>query len=201
MAALSGDEVDVGLYLSGEPECMTDWVMAETPSFGKVVKVIVHLTGTAGVSAEALMYRGLLACLLIDTLEASGLRCEVWGLPKCSADNGGDDPKYLAQVLLKPADEPVELDRLAFMLAHPAVFRRFGFRLMEQEPEGSWAYEESTDGYGVSVPLPEAERRAEDGILYIGGEHLSYSSDAAVIKAAQDIAKQYLVLDEEGAAA
>jgi hypothetical protein len=36
-----------------------------------------------------------------------------------------------ANVCVKRAGEPVDLDRLAYAVAHPAFFRRLGFRFME----------------------------------------------------------------------
>ena len=78
--AMAGDEVDVGLYLSGEPECMIEYQPEIIPSFGKVARIIVNLTSSANVKAETYFQRGAAASLLVDALESCGIRCEVWGV-------------------------------------------------------------------------------------------------------------------------
>ena len=192
--SLSGDEVDVGLHLTGEPECMLDWQIEETPSFGKVVKLVVSLVGNCGISSDALRRRGMFACLLVDMLEACGLRCEVWAVVKCCSDDD-DRIRFLTEVCVKQSDEPVELDRLAFMLGHPSVFRRFGFRMMEQQPKGSWGFDQTKYGYGCSVAYPEHLRSEEDGVLYIGGEH-SHQTDEQVIEDAKRLALKWTGSEE-----
>ena len=183
--ALAGDEVDIGTYLSGEPECMVDWETVETPSFGKVVKVLVHLTANCNVSADAMFRRGALAFLIIDTLESYGLRCEVWGVVKCSNISArAAEPNYFAQVCIRDADQPCEPDRLAFMLAHPAVFRRFGFKLMELDPD----YQNSD--YGTTKNVPE-RMRGED-VVYLGPSHLAFNTDEQVLEAAKEMAAEYI---------
>lgn len=196
--AVSGDEVDVGLYLSGEPECMHDYEMLETPSFGKVAKIIVNLSASWQVSAETMFQRGAAAVLLIDALEQSGIRCEVWALPKCSSNKGESVKRgsrkesLVVHVCVKQADDPVELDRLAFMLAHPAAFRRLGFRMMEQEPAKSWAGRNTHTGYGCTMELPK-EERSEAGTIYFGGQFLGrLSSEAAMVAEVQKVLGEFL---------
>jgi hypothetical protein len=203
LAALSGDEVDVGLYLSSEPECMTDWTMVEAPSFGKVVKIIVNLSASAGCGAETLFRRGAAAVLLVDALESVGIRCEVWALPKSvskdgdSVEKGSRKSAMVAHVLVKAADDPVELDRLAFMLAHPAVLRRLGFRLMEQQPENSWSWSKTHGGYGCPMQLPESERSEDDGVIYFGAQFMGWHTEKEMVQAVQALLDKFL----EGATA
>ena len=192
MAALAGDEVDVGLYLSGEPECMTDWTMAETPSFGKVAKIVVNCSASCGVSTELMFRRGAAAVLLVDALESCGIRCEVWVLPWCSGE-GERKPVHFCEVLAKQADDPVELDRLAYMLAHPVVMRRLGFRLMEQEKPDSWAGKETHGGYGFPSEVPALEH--EEGTIYFGAQSLVYSNEEKMVLAVQELLNKFLKTD------
>ena len=190
--ALAGDEVDIGLYLSGEPECMIDWETRETPSFGKVVTIYCHLTGNCNVSADALFRRGSVAYLIIDALESCGIRCEVWGLPKCSKKHRKrattTDPDFLAKVLLKEADAPIEPDRMAYMLGHPAVFRRLGFRLWELDPQAKG------QSYGYTVDPPASILDNED-VIFLGSAHTNYQTDTEVVEAAKQIAAKYITED------
>jgi len=186
VASLAGDEVDVGAYLSGEPECMTDWTMVETPTYGKVVKLLVHLTANAEVTADALFRRGAMAFLIVDQLESIGIRCEVWGLTKCSV---AASQKFISQVCIKQADQQAEPDRMAFMLAHPAVFRRFGFRLMELDNRYK------INDYGRSINPPD--HYLTDDVIYLGGDYLGFNNDEEVIAGAKELAKKYLGEEEE----
>ena len=70
---VSGDEVDVGMYLTGEPECMIDYQLRLTPSYGKVAKVIVNCSASANVNSGIMFRRGAAACILIDALESAGV--------------------------------------------------------------------------------------------------------------------------------
>jgi len=189
MAALAGDEVDVGLYLSGEPECMTDWTMVETPSFGKVAKIVVNCSAAAGVSTDAMFKRGAAAVLLVDALESCGMRCEVWVIPWSSGETP-KEPSFYCEVLAKRADDPVELDRLAYMLAHPVVMRRLGFRLMEQEKPDSWGGEATHEGYGYPTEVPTLEN--EEGTIYFGAQSLVYRSEEEMVLAVQELLNKFL---------
>lgn len=69
----------------------------------------------------------------IDAVESRGHRVELLGGYPSKGVRGGD--KFFPTVTLKEANQPVEIDRLAFMLAHPANLRRLFFRLVETHGE------------------------------------------------------------------
>lgn len=190
--AEDGDEVDVERYLAGEENCMIRFVPELTPSYGKVAKIIVNLAASCGIDSDTQFRRGAAACVLIDALEGAGVRCEVWSLPfwgKAGYDLFG------ARVLIKRPDEHVEPDRMAFMLAHPAVMRRFGFRLLEQQ-EGVWG-KMSHRCYGSPEDLPKQEQE-EEGTIYFGRQYGCYGSDAGMIEEINRLLAEYLELETEG---
>ncbi len=187
---LSGDEVDVGLYLSGEPECMTDYHLQLTPSYGKVAKVILNLTASASVNAKTMAYRGTAACILIDALESAGVRCEVTLIPMSNR-------KFLSEVTVKHPDEHMEPDRMAFMLAHPATFRRFGFK--ELETHGGAVGRQTKYGYGMVTELPKEERE-QDGTIYFDGQCSGYRTEDEMIRSANNLLAKYVDADLQAAA-
>jgi hypothetical protein len=193
--AEDGDEVDVDRYLAGEENCMIQFMPELTPSYGRVAKIIVNLAASCGIDSETQFRRGAAACVLIDALEAAGVRCEVWSLPFWGM-SGGD--LFGARVLIKRPDEHVEPDRMAFMLAHSAVMRRFGFRLLEQQ-EGRWG-EMSHAFYGSPADIPLAEQN-EEGTIYFGRQYGPYGSDDGMIVEVNRLLAKYLELEEEGAVA
>ena len=185
----AGDEVELGRFLEGEPECWQDWQPEVVPTFGKVARIVVNCAASAGVSADEFFERGAAACVLADALETLGIRCEIWALPKCSEKRGHT---FEAWVPVKRADESLELDRVAFMLAHPAFMRRMGFRLLEQLSASDFRPFQS--GYGMPKEIDASEMDA-DGTIYFGRQHLGYSTPEQMQKAVDDVLAKFLGSD------
>jgi hypothetical protein len=122
-----GDSVDVGRYLSGEPECMIDHRMKIVPKQGRVIKMLVNVAASSMIDRDSMFRRGAVALRILDALEGSGYRCEV----TCGSVFRGAT-SYHASTVVKEADQPLDLDRMAFFLAHPSIERRLFFRIFEQ---------------------------------------------------------------------
>lgn len=134
---VTGDYVDIGKFLTGEPECCgSDAEYGEQLS-GRVVTIRLNACVSGGLQADAIVARGVAVLVAVDILESLGKRCEVIVSQATSTyGRGGDagsvrDLHLDANVTVKRAGEPVDLDRLAYSVAHPAFFRRLGFRFME----------------------------------------------------------------------
>jgi hypothetical protein len=123
-----GDEVDVGRYVTNEPECMMDFKVIQVPAAGRVVKIITNMGASCGLEAKSLFLRGAAAVILADVIEQAGLRSEIWIVSAATNYDHG----YDYRMLVKAADQPLELDQCAFSLASPAMFRRLMFRAFEQ---------------------------------------------------------------------
>lgn len=120
-----GDFVDVGRVLSGEPESCGSYNEYETGRFGsqRVVRLYVNLAVSAGVRAEAIFARGAVVLAAVDVLESLGLRVELWAC-KGTSRRSGAAVQHQVEVLVKAANQPVDVDRLAFILCHNASLRR-----------------------------------------------------------------------------
>lgn len=127
-----GDFIDVGRYMTGEPEVFGN----ETPDGetinGRVVSIRLNSSVSCGVSAETICARGVTVLVAVDLLEALGIQVEVitaCGGRSCGGYAGNDPSVEQADynVVVKRAGEPVDPDRLSFCVAHPSFFRRFGF--------------------------------------------------------------------------
>lgn len=124
---VTGDFIDVGRVLSGEPECCgQEFDHGDTVS-KKVVSIRLNQCVSGAVSADAIAARGVAVLVAVDLLESCGIRCEVI----CSTATEGHGLHLTANVTVKRPNEVVDPDRLAFIVAHPSSFRRFGFRWME----------------------------------------------------------------------
>lgn len=131
--AESGDEADIGRFVSNEPECMVDFDVIQVPATGRIVKLVAVINQSAGMNADQVFLRGAASVALADLIERSGLRSEIWAV--CPG-NVSDGKNWGAdfRILLKAADQPLEMDRMAFWLASPSTFRRLFFRAFEQLP-------------------------------------------------------------------
>lgn len=162
---VAGFMPDVGAYLAGEPDAMLTWEPRVEPK--PTVSILVHTGMLAMTSLAAYERRGAAAAALVDLLESSGVRCEVVGFHAVGATGALEHSAW--SVTIKRPDMPLDLDRLAFLLAHPSSHRRINFGVREQtiEEAGDWP----AHGYGHTEDLFAEE---QDGHIYIGA--LSYGA-------------------------
>lgn len=124
---VTGDYVDVGRYLTGEPECWGCEVESGEQASDRVVSIRINNCVSGAVDAEVICARGLAVLVAVDLLESCGIRCEV--VIGTAGSSGGR--RVESNVIVKRAGEQCDPDAIAFTVAHPAFLRRFGFRFME----------------------------------------------------------------------
>jgi hypothetical protein len=122
-----GDFVDVGKYLTGEPECFGSEENDGEQIASRIVSIRLNSSVSGGLQADAIVARGVAVLVAVDLLESCGRRCEVIVSQSTSTYQIQAD----SNVIVKRPSEPVDLDRLAYAVAHPGFFRRLGFRFME----------------------------------------------------------------------
>jgi hypothetical protein len=120
---VSGMMVDMGAFMSGEPECMLYPVPVASRRSGKVVRIHYNTGAMAYVNGDVMIKRGVAVLALVDALNALGVNCEVW--TESAAKNGGRTAVVLA--CIKQAHESLDINRLMFVLANPSFHRRFNF--------------------------------------------------------------------------
>lgn len=127
-----GDAPDVGAYLAGVPENML--TQEEAEGRHRLVRLLVNVSASWGVSSATIRARGTLACALADALERAGYRCEIFAVFSTDTRDG-KHRSFTVRTLLKRAEEPLCMDRIVFALVHPAFMRRILFRIVEQIPD------------------------------------------------------------------
>lgn len=159
----TGSVVDVGRYLSGEPECMIDFVPEPSARMGRVVKVIVNGIASSNVKAERIIKRGVVVCALIDAIHKLGMGVEVYAeFP--TNDRGVNDrlgSVHTFLVKLHSSEQMLDINNLMFGLCHPSMLRRISFSVMEQtkwEP----AKHLVKGGYGYPSALEMGDRVGAD---------------------------------------
>jgi hypothetical protein len=122
-----GQTVDIGRYMSGEPENMVTLLPVKESSVGRVVTVLVNGAFNCGVNAVDIQRRGVAICALVECLNLMQHETEIWS--EMTISNKGDDITIL--IKLKGAGDPLDVPELMFAIAHPACLRRVMFRFME----------------------------------------------------------------------
>jgi hypothetical protein len=127
---VAGDEPDIDRYLQGEPENMVSYVPDEKVAHGKIVTIAVNVSASHNHSPQAIERRGAAIVALIDLIEESGRRAEVFAC--CALENRRNS--YQMKVCIKRSEAPLDMTRLVYALVHPSMLRRHILRLMESMP-------------------------------------------------------------------
>lgn len=120
---IQGEMLDVGRFCSGEPEHWGYWEqdLVEGPGT-KFFHIVANGSASCGVDKSIMIHRGASLAALVNLMELSGYRVKITVV--FAAGRGG--AKVESFIPVKGYDEPVDLDKLAFALAHPASFRLLG---------------------------------------------------------------------------
>jgi hypothetical protein len=129
---VTGSEVDVGAYLSGAPECMVDAVPQRISTRGRVVAFLVPTAYANTTAHSAVRHRGVALAALCSAIIASGHSVEIWS-GYCGYLSATDRFASVARVV--SAAEPLDVGRLMFVMAHPAMLRRLWFAVWDSAPE------------------------------------------------------------------
>ena len=120
----------------------------------KILNIVLCMSVSAGVKAEVLQSIGMKYTQIIDLLEKSGYRVNLY-----IAHSGEyDDEKNVCLIRIKTDREPFNIKKCVFPIAHPSMFRRIMFRWMEccdvdNELTGGWA------GYGRPIENKDYTRK------------------------------------------
>jgi len=124
-----GAFVDVGRFCEGVPECMIDFQEKETIG-SNVITISVNIGALVSVKKKTITRRGVAIVSLVDALESSGKRVEIEMVSR--AKNKFSPEIAVVTVKLKKPDEPLDIERVLFALAHPSTLRRLVFSVREK---------------------------------------------------------------------
>lgn len=122
-----GAAVDVGEYLQNSPDCML--YFDAVPQAKPVIKIGVISNISASTTVDEAMNKGRGILSVIEALEAQGKSVELTAI--LIAESGKRIKGYEVQIKIKTAEQPLNLESIAFAIAHPAFSRRLGFRIAE----------------------------------------------------------------------
>lgn len=119
---VSGAEVDLGRYLSGEPECMIDYDLIEAPSAGRVITLCASVCVSSAISSETIKQRGYAIAALAFALMRLGFAVELWA----DITIAGNGALGQMRVLVKGLNDELDHSKIMFGYAHPAMLRGLG---------------------------------------------------------------------------
>lgn len=147
---VAGVRPDVGAFCAGDPAHMLSLTNGAQVT-DRVVRIFLDLSNNCNTDAELIENWGIGVAILVDSLENEGHSVEVTGFweLKPSGAGGNSKKKLRVTIPLKRAGEVLDLDRLAFMVGHPATLRRLLFRWLECQSDEIWG--DYNWGYGQPV--------------------------------------------------
>jgi hypothetical protein len=159
---VEGFTPDVGSFVAGVPEDMLNW--RDLPGSSKQLHVVMNVAVNHNVSTDAMMLRGLLAAGLVDALEHMGHRVKLDVVSLTQRDIYG---AFI--VHMKSENQVLDLERLVFACAHPAMLRRIEFAVLEaQDAKTRNLLGVPNRGYGMASNEIRILDEHERGDIYIG---------------------------------
>jgi hypothetical protein len=153
-------------YAAGVPENMFVPLDDGASNAKPIVRIAVNIVCSGWVDAQDIINRGAAVIALIDKIQSEGQRVELVAF--CHVEGRGDD-RIVASVTVKRPEEPVDMDRIGFALAHPSMLRRAMFRVIE------CLCPYYLNGYGHCGHFNDALKSSDMNIRAIGTDRVTYS--------------------------
>lgn len=145
------------------------------PQKVKATSIVYCICENCGTEAKEFIKSGICVLSAINSLELRGIRVNL-DVAFFNAESYGDDnQRTLATVKVKDYREHMDLQKLCFPVAHPSMFRRFGFKWIETVPELTDDY--YSFGYGHSV---NDKANVMDGILKDNEVYIDLSTTRSI---------------------
>lgn len=129
-----------------------------TPQKRKTLSLIYSIGGAASEDKEFFIKAGITVCTALNIVESRGIQTK---LSVSFMPSEADTECICPTITIKDFGQKFDLQKICFPLAHPAMFRRIGFKYLETCPEITDDY----FSYGYGRPLKNIDYMKEE--LYI----------------------------------
>lgn len=160
--------IDMGRVMQGHPYAFQRAVDSDNDAKGmsrNVVDIVLNACASAAVDTKTIEARGAAVLALAEALEQRGKRVRITvGM----ANDRGCGLDY--RIVVKQPGQPLNLNSVAFCVAHPSFFRRFIFSAMEREPREVRASVGIADqGWGYGTVGEFKADTMPPNVIYMGG--------------------------------
>jgi len=140
--ATAGLFFDIGLVCSGAPECWLDpqqsfnkgsFISKDPDDERKIIKIGINSTAPSGFSKNAMIERGAIVAVLAYLIEQSGRAVSITQYCSISKNNH----TFRGSVILKTAEQTLDMNLLSFWLVCPDAFRQCWMRVIESLPNAA----------------------------------------------------------------
>ena len=152
-------------YAAGVPENMFVPQEEGASNAKPIVRIAVNVVCSAFVDPQDIINRGAAVIALIDKIQGGGQRVEL--IAFCHIQSHKDD-RIIISVTVKRPEEPVDMDRIGFAIAHPSMLRRAMFRVVE------CMCPYRLGGYGYCAQFDDALKSSDMNIAAIGSDRETY---------------------------
>lgn len=159
---VTGECVDIGRFMSNEPECMLNFNLPKL----RRLEFCVNISAKSSTDASQLFNRGLAIAAAVYALQSSGVAVSLKVGEWVSSCTEVDKLTHETMIEINSYAQYIDPARLAFWLAHPAALRRCIFRYNEQQSDSirkAFGFQ-SDDGYGLPRNAPVGRIDSEDTI-------------------------------------
>lgn len=159
---VQGAYVDVGAYLEGVPECMVEFVDQPEP---KVVTLAFNISTWSTMTKKAFANRGAVTLAICNKLQLAGYAVEIKAYCSVKGTKSGKArSRHTTIFTVKPSNQLLDEDSLAFWCCHPSALRRIHFlhdEALPRDVRDIFGYGAGDGGYGKPIELrehPQAEK-------------------------------------------
>jgi hypothetical protein len=178
---VTGAEVDVARYLSGEPECMIDFPLTAAVKAGKVITLVSSADSNSG---SDWLSRGILATSLGLALARLGYATEMWA-DNYGVDHGGTAASQYQRILVKSTADEVDPSRLMFAFGRSEMLNPLAFGVFDgyrkENRLAAW-YRAFGRARGSAEPRPQAAMELyPEGTVFLTGQLTNATPETAGI--------------------
>lgn len=175
---VTGDQLDVGRFIAGEPEDFMSLTPAEVEQEPKILNMAVNVGASAVVDTEVMIKKGAAVVALIDALQRHGKRVVVDAFTTAV---GGylfrKGTSITTRIRIKDSDAPIQYANLVFALAHPSTHRRLAFCSWEHCDAKTREAVGITKNGGYGRPMDISTEEQEEYDIHIGSRYGSWSEE------------------------
>lgn len=158
---VTGDWLDIGRFLSGEPEdwgSLRDTEDTVETNNAKIVRLCLNMTANAGFDVKTIQRRGAACVALMHMLELTGRSCHLDIVEAATSTR-----RQEWYITVKRAGETLSPEQIAFAAVNGSMLRRFSFAVTEKMPEQMGRELGAGSSYGSAAQI----LRQEDYDIYM----------------------------------